>query len=312
MTRVVVLTGPTATGKTALGVALAQECGGEVISADSMQIYRHMDVGTAKPTALETGGVRHHMIDVASPLEAYSVARYSEEASAAVDDVAARGLLPIIVGGAGLFIDSLVLGRSFAPEDASGLRSEIEAEYDTLGGEKMLEALAEFDPEAARRLAPRDKKRLVRAMEVYRLTGKTLSAHDEETRRLPPRYDALYITLGYDDRARLYERIDDRVDDMLRRGFLDEAKALLRLGLTKSHNAAQAIGYREMLAAATGEMPLPDAVELTKTRSRQYAKRQLTWLRRTDAAVRISWQAKPDFNHALRVSTEYIRAAGYI
>jgi tRNA dimethylallyltransferase len=310
--KVVVLTGPTATGKTALGVWLARECGAEIISADSMQIYRHMDVGTAKPTREEMGGVAHHMLDVASPLENYSVARYSDEAAKAADDIISRGRLPMLVGGSGLFIDSLIAGREFAPEDTTGLRAELSEEYDRLGGERMLEKLAKFDPESAGRLSARDKKRVVRAYEVYRLTGETISGHDTDSKSAPPRYEALYIELGFSDRNALYARIDGRVDEMIKRGFREEARALMDMGLTKRHNSAQAIGYREMLEAALGEITPEEAVETTKRRSRQYAKRQLTWLRRRRDALRINWGAAPNYSEGVRVSTEYMRRAGYI
>ncbi|MDR2420708.1 MAG: tRNA (adenosine(37)-N6)-dimethylallyltransferase MiaA [Oscillospiraceae bacterium] len=310
--KIVVLTGPTASGKTALGVLLAGAVGGEVISADSMQIYRHMDIGTAKPTAEEMNGIRHHMLDVVSPTESYSVARYVEAASRAADDILSRGLLPIVVGGSGLFADSLALGRSFAPEDSGGARREIEAEYDRLGGARMLEKLAEADPESASRLHAGDKKRVVRAIEVHRLTGGTISGHDARARSVPPAYDALYIELGFADRKTLRERIDRRVDEMVGRGFPEEARRLLEMGVTKSHNSAQAIGYREMISAALGEIPLRDAAEAAKLRSRQYAKRQLTWLRRREAALRVTWEDAPDYDRALRVSTEYMRRAGYI
>jgi tRNA dimethylallyltransferase len=312
MKRIVVLTGPTASGKTALGVLLAGEIGGEVISADSMQIYRHMDIGTAKPTEEEMNGVRHHMLDVVSPLEPYSVARYVAEASRAADGILARGRLPVVVGGSGLFVDALARGLSFAPEDSGGARREIAEEYDRLGGERMLEKLAEADPESAAKLSPADKKRIVRALEVHRLTGGTISGHDALTRAAPPAYDALYIHLGFADRKTLRERIDRRVDEMIAQGFLDEARRLLAMGLTKSHNSAHAIGYREMIETALGETSLPAAAEAAKIRSRQYAKRQLTWLRRREEALRVTWEGAPDYGRALRVSTEYVRRAGYI
>ena len=227
--KLVVITGPTASGKTALGVMLAQRLGGEVVSADSMQIYRGMDIGTAKPTPEEMQGVPHHMIDIADPTENYSVSRYAAEAAACVDDILARGKLPIVVGGTGLYIDSLIAGRTFADGTAdTALRQELNERYDEIGGEGLLGELRKFDPERAAKLHPADKKRIVRAMEVYILTGRTITQHDAETRAVPPRYDAAKIALTFADRQDLYARIDRRVDAMMQQGLLDEVRALRR------------------------------------------------------------------------------------
>ena len=221
--KLVVITGPTASGKTALGVALAQRLGGEVVSADSMQIYRGMDIGTAKPTPEEMQGVPHHMIDIADPTENYSVSRYAKEAAACVDDILARGKLPIVVGGTGLYIDSLIAGRTFADGTAdTALRQELSERYDEIGGEGLLGELRKVDPERAAKLHPADKKRIVRAMEVYILTGRTITQHDAETRTVPPRYDAAKIALDFADRQDLYDRIDRRVELMVRQGLFGE------------------------------------------------------------------------------------------
>jgi len=311
MNKIVVLTGPTATGKTKLGILLAKELNGEVVSADSMQIYQFMDIGTAKPTIEERCGIPHHMLDIISPFEEYSVARYVEEASAAVDDILSRGKLPILVGGTGLYIESLILGRIFAPNESEELRGEIEAKYDRLGGQRMLEELAVFDPVSARKLHRNDKKRIVRAFEVFELTGHSIVEHDEESKQLPPRYDAFRIALDYGERDMLYQRIGDRVDDMMDQGFLGEAKILIKMGLTKRHTSMQAIGYREMLEAAMGEAWLSDAVENTKKRSRQYAKRQLTWLRRRDDIKWITWEKEPDLDWGVYITTKYLDRSGY-
>ena len=201
--RVLVITGPTATGKTALGIALAKRLGGEIISADSMQIYRGMDIGTAKVSPAEMQGIPHHLIDVAEPDEDWSVARWVQEAAAAAEDIFARGRVPVIVGGTNLYIDSLLSGRDFAERDESSLRAELNAEYDAIGGEAFLEKLRAVDPDRAEKLHPADKKRLVRAMEVYALTGQTITAHDAETQKLPPRWDSLRIALSYRDREAL-------------------------------------------------------------------------------------------------------------
>ena len=279
--KILVIVGPTASGKTRLAVELAKEHNGEVVSADSMQIYRGMDIGTAKPTAEEMGGVPHHMIDVADPWEDFSVARYVEMAAACVDGILARGKLPIVAGGTGLYVDSLLSGRTFAafsPE--SPLRKELERELEEKGGEAMLAELAQVDPEAAARLHPNDHKRVVRALEVYRSTGKTITEHNRETQNLPPRYDALTIGLNFRDRADLWERIDRRVDQMAEAGLEQEVRGLLSSGLSPACTAMQAIGYKEFTAAVEGTMTWREAEELVKLRSRQYAKRQLTWFRR--------------------------------
>ena len=308
--RVVVLSGPTASGKTALGVLLAQQLGGEVVSADSMQIYRRMDVGTAKPTAEEMCGVPHHMLDVAEPGEDYSVARYVEEAAECVEDVLARGRLPILVGGTGLYIDSLLSGRTFAggPVDPA-LRTELSERYDEIGASGLLGELRKVDPERAAKLHPADKKRIVRALEVYILTGKTITQHDAETRAIPPRYDAARIALDYVDRAALYDRIDRRVDGMLARGLVDEVRALLDAGVPRACTAMQAIGYKEIVRALDGACTMEEAAEDIRRESRRYAKRQLTWLRRGDYHW-IRFQKTPDLEAARRDSTEFLAAHG--
>jgi len=308
--RIVVITGPTATGKTALAVSLARELNGEVVSADSMQIYRGMDIGTAKVTAEEMCGVPHHMIDIADAAESYSAARYVEEASARIESILARGKLPIVAGGTNLYIDSLVSGISFADaEEDMELRERLNAEFDELGGEALLDRLRGFDPERAARLHPADKRRIVRAIEVYLLTGKTISEHDAETKRLPPRYDAVYIALDFAERAELYERIDRRVDLMLENGLLDEVSALLDR-VPADCTAMQAIGYKEPAMYLRGEISLAEAAELIKRESRRYAKRQLTWLRRNERVFWIHRSAELDFNEVRRLSTDYLHSLG--
>ena len=279
--KIIVVAGPTASGKTRLGIALAQELCGEIVSADSMQIYRRMDIGTAKATAAEQAAVPHHMIDVAEPWENYSVARYVEEASRCCEDIISRGKLPVVVGGTGLYIDSLISGRDFAANDGDEkLREELLAEYDRVGGEEMLRRLREFDPERAAKLPAGDKRRIVRAIEIYKLTGMTITKHDARTRAMPPRYDAAQIILGYADRAALYARIDRRVDEMVAAGLFEEVERLLGAGLSDSCTAMQAIGYKEIAASLRGECSPEDAIETVKRESCRYAKRQLTWLRR--------------------------------
>ena len=309
--KIVVVTGPTATGKTKLAVALARDLNGEIVSADSMQIYRGMDIGTAKVTPNEAQGVPHHMIDVAGPDESFSVARYVHDAGRCVDDILSRGKLPILAGGTNLYIDSLVSGRDFAENEGdNALRESLGAEYDALGGEAMLERLREIDPERAAKLHPADKRRIIRAIEVYTLSGRTITQHDAETKAIPPRYEAVRIVLDYEDRAELYRRIDSRVDEMVAQGLFDEVKALLDEGLSPDMTAMQAIGYKEPAAFFRGELTREEAIELIKRESRRYAKRQLTWLRRDDSALRIRWGVSPDFNEARRLSTEYLHSRG--
>ena len=309
--KVIVVAGPTASGKTALGIELAKKFNGEIVSADSMQIYRSMDIGTAKATPAERAAVPHHMLDVIEPWEDYSVARYVEDAAACCEDILRRGKLPVIVGGTGLYIDSLVSGRDFAQtQEDKTLREELNAEYDRAGGEEMLRRLAAVDPERAAKLHPSDKRRIVRALEIYRLTGMTITAHDELTRALPPRYEAARIILGYAERSALYERIDARVDAMIGEGLFAEVEALLASGLSADCTAMQASGYKEPAAALRGEMSREEAVGLIKRQTRRYAKRQLTWFSRAENALRIEWDKTPDFEAALRLSTKFLHSFG--
>lgn len=309
--KLVVITGPTASGKTALGVALARRLGGEVVSADSMQIYRGMDIGTAKPTPEEMQGVPHHMIDIADPAENYSVSRYAKEASACVDDILARGKLPIVVGGTGLYIDSLIAGRTFADGTAdTALRQELSERYDEIGGEGLLGELRKVDPERAAKLHPADKKRIVRAMEVYILTGRTITQHDAETRAVPPRYDAAKIALDFAVRQDLYDRIDRRVDIMVQQGLFDEVRTLLSAGVPADCTAMQAIGYKEAVAAVQGKAAPQDAVAAIQLASRRYAKRQLTWLRRDADLFWLRHEKTPDMDRACRLSTQFLSPRG--
>lgn len=279
MGRIIVLVGPTASGKTALSVALAKRLDGEVISADSMQLYRGMDVGTAKVTPAEMQGIPHYMIDVCEPQEAFSAARYVELADPILQDILARGKTAIIAGGTGLYVDALIAGRNFAPYPATGKREELEREADTLGMEAMLEKLAEVDPESAARLHLKDRKRILRALEVYQETGKTITQHNLETQSIPDKYDPIWLGLDW-DREVLYSRINRRVDIMLEQGLLDELRSLLARGIPADCTAMQAIGYKEFLPVLEGTVPLSEAVETVKQESRRYAKRQLTWFRR--------------------------------
>ena len=291
--KILVVTGPTATGKTALSVELSKKLGGEIVSADSMQIYRGMDIGTAKVTKAEMQNIPHHMIDIADPSEDYSVSRYVEEADAAVRGILSRGRLPIVAGGTNLYIDSLIAGLDFAEkaEDAA-LRESLNKQYDDMGGEAMLEHLRGFDPERAAKLHPADKRIFLGSLEIYILTGETITRHDEETKKRPKRYDAVKIALTFADRAVLYDRINARVDKMVSDGLFDEVKGLLDSGLSPACTSMQAIGYKEPAAYFRGEMSKDAAIELIKLSSRRYAKRQLTWLRRDTTVL---WHERQSF-----------------
>ena len=309
--RIVIICGPTATGKTKLGVALAKALDGEVVSADSMQVYRHMAIGTARPTPEEMEGVPHHMMAVAEPEEAFSVARYVAEATPIVDDILARGKVPLIVGGTGLYIDALRRGQTFSafrPE--SGVRERLQEQARNGELPRLFRELEAIDPEAAVRLHPNDEKRILRALEVWYETGETISEHDRRTRDLPPRYDGVTLALTYRDRAALYARIDRRVDRMMAAGLAGEVRALLDRGVPPDCTAMQAIGYKELAPAILSGGDLTAAAEEIKLRSRQYAKRQLTWFRRDKSAHWLELDDPPDFSAVLRDSTEYLRQRG--
>lgn len=299
--KIIVITGPTATGKTALGALCAKAFGGEVVSADSMQVYQFMDIGTAKPTQEEMLDIAHHLLDFVPPWENYSAARYISDAATCIDSVLSRGNVPVLVGGTGLYIDSLLSGRGFSARGDLKLRLELEMEYDTVGGEAMLRRLHEFDAESATKLHFNDKKRIVRAIEVFETTRKPISQHDRETIALPPRYDAVKFALTYSNRADLYARIDQRFDSMISMGLEREVRSLLKMGVKPTNTSMQAIGYKEMTNFILGETDISDAVEKSKMESRRYAKRQLSWLRRDFSTNWVLWDSLPDINRAIEL-----------
>ena len=280
MNPIICIAGPTASGKTALAVELAKLLNGEVISCDSMQVYKRMDIGTAKPTEEEMQGIPHHMIDVAEPDEDFSVSRYCCLAAPIVDDIVARGKTAIIAGGTGLYMDSLIRGNAFAPFPSTGVRERLETQADSEGMEFMLNWLRSVDPESAARLHLSDRKRIIRALEVYLETGQTITEHNRKTQQIPPKYTPLWLGLDFADRAELYRRIDRRVDMMLEMGLISEIQGLLASGIPPRCTAMQAIGYKEFVAALHGEETIAQAAEEVKKSSRHYAKRQLTWFRR--------------------------------
>ena len=286
MNRIICIAGPTASGKTALAVELALRHNGEVVSADSMQVYRRMDIGTAKPTKEEMQGIVHHMIDVAEPDEDFSVSRYCDMASPIVGDILARGKTAIIAGGTGLYMDSLIRGNAFAPFPATGVRERLEEQADAEGMQAMLRRLQSVDPDSAARLHLSDRKRILRALEVWLETGETITEHNRKTQAIPPRYTPLWLGLDFADRGELYRRIDTRVDAMLEMGLMEEIRELLASGIPAKCTAMQAIGYKEFVNALHGEETVEKAAEEVKKSSRHYAKRQLTWFRRNP---RLHW-----------------------
>lgn len=278
--KIVVIAGPTASGKTRLAVSLAKQFRGEVISADSMQIYRGMNIGSAKPTEEEQEGIRHWMIDIAEPTEPFSVAEYVEMARAVTEDILSRGKLPILAGGTGLYLSSFVDNIRFTQAETDvALREKLFAEAEEKGNVALHQKLAEIDPLAAEKIHPNNVKRVVRALELYYSTGKTMSCQNEQSRQEVSPYEPLMLALET-DREILYERINRRVDVMLENGLLREIAELKQRGMTAELQSMQGIGYKELLDCPNKEEALAEAVELVKKNSRNYAKRQFTWFRR--------------------------------
>ncbi len=282
--KVAAVVGATASGKTSLSVELARRLNGEVISADSMQIYQGLSIATAKPTPEEMQGIPHHLIDFVPLDEEFSVAQFCELGHEAMADIASRGKLPIVCGGTGLYVDSLLNNIIFAdiPSDEA-LRDRLNTEFDRTGGETLLERLRLVDPETASRLSPADKKRIVRGLEVFELSGTTLSEFNRRSRAFPDRYQSVMIGIGYRDRQKLYDRINLRVDSMLQAGLLDEVRSFYEGNAGKT--VIQAIGCKELLPYLRGEQTLDEAVENLKMETRRFAKRQLTWFRRNDKII---------------------------
>lgn len=303
------IVGPTASGKTALSLALAEALNGEVVSADSMQIYKSMNIATAKPSLEERRGIAHHMMDIIEPWKTYSVARYVNEASAAIDDIHARGRMPIVAGGTGLYIDSLLRGMDFASQPGD---EEYRESLEIKSGDELLGMLYQVDPKQAEKLHVNDKKRIIRALEVYHTTGERLSEHNENTKDYPKRYNACIIGITYRDRQLLYDRINLRVEKMLEDGILDELQALLESGIDKTVTAFQAIGYKELMPYIEGKCSLDEACESLKQATRRYAKRQLTWFRRNSEINWIYADEMKNFTELLHASTVFIRSCGII
>lgn len=276
----IILAGPTAVGKTAASIRLAKAVGGEIISADSMQVYRHMDIGSAKIRPEEMEGVPHHLVDVLEPEEDFNVVRFQQMAKAAAEEIYARGRIPIAAGGTGFYIQALLYDIDFTENDGdSSFRRELEKTSEEKGGEYLHALLQEADPEAALQIHPHNIKRMIRALEFHHQTGGKISEHNEREREKESPYQYAYFVLT-DERSRLYDRIDRRVDLMMEEGLLDEVRFLKERGVRRDSTAMQGLGYKELYACLDGEYPLEEAVRIIKRDTRHFAKRQLTWFKR--------------------------------
>ena len=300
MTQILVVAGPTASGKTGTAVRLAQEFGGEVISADSMQIYKHMDIASAKPTQEEMQGIPHHLMDFVSPFEPFSVADYVKLAREKIAEIASRGKLPIVAGGTGLYISSLVDNIQFTEEATDpSVRERLQKQAETEGILALYSRLQELDPAAAEKIHPNNTKRVVRALELYEITGMTITEQNERSRILPPPFSAFMLAL-FPERERLYERINLRVDQMAEAGLFEEAEKLRQMGLTKEMQSMQGIGYKEAFDCLDGLTNREECLDIIKQATRHYAKRQLTWFRRDE---RYHW-VNPEEEGSLRAALE--------
>ncbi len=284
----IVIAGPTASGKSELAVALAGSIGGEIVSADSMQVYRYMDIGTAKITLEEMMGVPHHLLDVADPKEAFDVARYQELAEQAVQEILGRGHVPILCGGTGFYIQSVTRSIAFGEQEPDlKLRETLHTFAREQGNIALHEKLMSVDPEAAAEIHPNNVKRVIRALEFHALTGEKISDHNKAEREKESRYNLLFFQIT-DDRQTLYDRIDRRVDFMMQEGLEDEVRYLQAMGLTRAHVSMQGLGYKEMLDYLDGKCSLEEAVYILKRDTRHYAKRQETWFNRERDTVKIN------------------------
>lgn len=296
MKPLIILTGPTAVGKTALSIRLAKAIGGEIISADSMQVYRRMDIGSAKITKEEMMGVPHHLIDVLEPDEEFNVTVFQKLAKAAVEEIYSRGNIPIVAGGTGFYIQALLNDIDFTEngEDTS-IRDELEALAKEKGADYLHGMLLAIDPESAKQIHANNIKRVIRAIEYYRQTGERISEHNKREREKESPYDFLYYVVNT-DRDILYQRIDQRVDEMMKQGLVQEVKELKDSGCTRNMVSMQGLGYKEILDYLQGECTLSEAVYLLKRDTRHFAKRQITWFKRERD---VKWLNLPDFNNDL-------------
>lgn len=279
---VIAVVGPTASGKTGLAIDIAKYTDGEIVSADSMQIYKHMNIGSAKPTPSERAEAVHHMIDFLEPYGEFSVADYTDMAHQVISDIYSRGKVPIMAGGTGLYINSVINDITFGEIDTDyDLRDELNNTAKEKGNEYLLNMLSDIDPKSAEKMHPNNLRRIIRAIEFYRVTGKKISEHQEETKRTESRYEPLMFCIDW-DRAVLYDRINKRVDIMIEEGLADEVKNLVDMGCTREMNSMKGIGYKEVMDYFDGKTSMEETVEIIKQSSRRYAKRQLTWFRRDE------------------------------
>lgn len=308
--KLICIAGPTASGKTALSIALAKLLDTEIISSDSMQLYRGMDIGTAKPDMAERDGVVHHMFDVAEAGETFSVARYQQMADACAQEILSRGRIPIVCGGTGLYLDALIDGSTFSGDETNlEAREKYNAIAREQGAHALHEMLRKVDPESAERIHENNVKRVVRALEVYEQTGMTIGEMNAKNKRPEPKYDAILFALCPTERQTLYDRIDRRVDQMVELGLLEEARRLLEQGRLTG-TAGQAIGYKELVPYLQGQATLSDCLDTLKRASRNYAKRQLTWLRRDGRVNWIYYNSAEEFPAILQQVTEILTARG--
>ena len=295
MQKVIVICGPTASGKTGLSIELAKKVNGEIVSADSMQIYKEMDIGTAKPTKEEQQGIKHYLIDFVSPEERYSVADYKKEAKKAIEEIIQKGKIPIVVGGTGLYVDSLIYGIEYADiEFDKNYREKLEKRVQKEGLEKLYEEAKKIDPIAIEKISQNDEKRILRILEIYKATGKNKTEQEEESRKNPPKYDYQVYALKW-EREALYERINKRVDIMIKQGLIEEVKKILQTHKVFP-TAMQGLGYKEVVEYIAGDLTKQEMIEKLKRDTRRYSKRQMTWFRKNKQTIWLDGQVEKETN----------------
>ncbi len=304
MNPLIIIAGPTAVGKSAFSVELAKRINGEIISADSMQVYKGMDIGSAKITYDEMEGIKHYLIDICDPRDDYNVFLFQKMAKEALKEIYAKGKIPILAGGTGFYIQALLYDIDFneSAGEKSDIRNRLEEEAATKGSEFIYDRLKEVDPKSCEIIHPNNTKRIIRALEFFLETGKKISEHNEEQRMRNTAYNSAYFVLN-DERKLIYEKIDKRVDKMINEGLIDEVKALKEMGLTIRNVSMQGLGYKEMLMYLDGEIPYEEAVYLIKRDSRHFAKRQLTWFNREKEVI---WLNKNEFNYDDETILEFV------
>ena len=300
----VIIAGPTAVGKSEAAVELAKRIGGEIISADSMQIYRGMDIGTAKIRPDQMQGIPHHLIDICDPEEAFDVTRYQQLARKCIAEISGRGHIPIVAGGTGFYIQAVLYDIDFTGSETSpSLRESLTRQLLEKGNLQLHRQLAEIDPQAAREIHPNNVRRVIRALEFYEQTGQRISEHNKEQQEKQSAYRSLYFVLT-DDRTRLYERINSRVDEMMREGLLEEVRRLRQKGCTADMQSMQGLGYKELFPVLEGKCALEEAVGMIRQGSRHYAKRQLTWFKREKNCIWIDRRDYPETADVVQMMTE--------